>query len=93
MSTFSDKPIFNLKQIISVIMGTATIVFGIARFEYKTNAINDKLDTLIAEKEKTETKLNKFEILLAKNTEDIKAVTTSLTAIIRPDDITISKKR
>lgn len=94
-NTFSDKPLFNLKQFIAGLGIALTVGAGIARFEYKTNSINSKLDAILATNKVTDDRMDKFEVLLTKNTEDIKAVTTSLTAVImlKPEDIKITNKR
>ena len=97
MSTFSDKPIFNLKQLVGAIVVAITIGGGIARFEIKSSTIENKLNTIISSLDTYKIETNKrFEDielgLLASNT-DLKAVTTSLTAILKPEDITIKKRR
>jgi len=97
MVTFSDKPIFNLKQLATAITVAAAVGGGIARFEFKTSAIESKLDTMIALIDTSEVRVNhKFievDRRLLANKDDIKAITTSLTALLKPDDIEIKQHR
>lgn len=97
MNTFSDKPLFNLKQLVGAIVVAASIGGGIARFEIKTSSIENKLDTIIASVENTkiedDKRFSKLEIGLLANNDKLQAVTTSLTALLKPEDITFKKRR
>ena len=99
MPTFVDKPQFNLKQMISAI--TIAIVIGgsIARYEYRSNTMEAKLDKVISFVDTVQKNNNNryFEInqrLLA-NQQDIKSVTTSLTVItafLKPEEIRFKRR-
>ena len=96
-TTFSDKPLFTLKQFIGGIAIALTIGGGIARFELKTSNIETKLNTIIAmvEQNKKDTEMRFVKIensILATNTE-VAAITSRITAMLRPDEITIKNKR
>jgi len=97
MNTFSDKPLFNLKQLVGAIVVAASIGGGIARFEIKTSSIENKLDTIIASVENTkiedDKRFSKLEVDLLANNNKLQAVTTSLTALLKPEDITLKKRR
>lgn len=97
MTTFSDKPLFNLKQLGSAIAFAFVVGGGIARFEFKTTNIETKLDTMIGLMDTTNRKVNARFIELDKrllaSEGDIRAITTSLTALLKPEDIEIKKRR
>ena len=96
MATFSEKPLFTLKQLIAAISASLLIGGGIARFELKTSNIETKLDDILAmvtqEKIKNDIKFTEISRLIAINASDLKAVTTSLTAI-KPKEIRIRRRR
>lgn len=95
-NSFSDKPLFTLKQLIGAISIAIVIGGGITRFEYKTSSIDEKLETLLSKVDSNRSNsIRKFTLienkLLAYETQ-LHAVTTSLTAI-KPDEITIRRRR
>ena len=98
MTTFADKPSFSLKQLVAAVTIAAGIGAGIARFESKMNNIDMKLNTMIALMD-TSKKVNtfRFEVIdkrLLASEENIRAITSSLTAImVRPEDVEITKQR
>jgi len=96
MNTFSDKPLFTLKQLIGSIVTAAAIGGGIARFEIKTSSIENKLDTIIASVENTkiedDKRFSKLEVGLLANNDKLQAVTTSLTALLKPEDVELKKR-
>lgn len=97
MTTFSDKANFSLKQMIAAVIIAAGVGGGISRFEFKMDNIETKLDTMIALIDTTKKHNNvrfaiiEKDLLVAK--EDIKAITTSLTAMLKPEEIEIKKQR
>lgn len=95
MSTFSDKPLFTLKQLIGAIAIALTIGGGIARFELKTDNIETKLDTILASMENSkrnnDIRFEKIESTLLAHINDIRAITTSLTAL-KPEEVEIKKR-
>lgn len=95
--SFSDKPVFSLRQLIGAVTIAGTIGGGIARFEIKTSSIENKLDTIIASVEDTKIKDNvrfsALEVGLLASNDRLQAVTTSLTALLKPEEIRIKKRR
>lgn len=97
MSNFTEKPLFTLKQLIGAIAIALTIGGGIARFESKSNIINEKLDNItvmVTEYKKgTDSRLIEINQLLAIHTNEIRAINTALSSMLRPDEPVITKRR
>lgn len=97
MNTFSDKPNFSLRQLITVASTAFLIGGGIARFEFKTTNIETKLDTMIAMMDTTNRKVNaKFVVIDARllaNENNILKLATDLKALLKPEEIEIKQRR
>jgi hypothetical protein len=97
MNAFSDKAQFTLKELIGSIIVSLTIGGGIVRYETRADNIETKLDNLLIalneDKVKDETRFVIIEKDLIASNNQIRAITTSLTAMLKPDEIEIRKKR
>jgi hypothetical protein len=93
MNTFAEKPNFSLKQVIAAIV----VAFGIGgaamRYESRSDAMEEKLDKLIAAADNKALEFKELSNQVAINTANIRAVTTSVTAFLKPEDINIRNKR
>lgn len=96
----SDKALFSGKQMIGAITLGLLVGGGIARFELKMGNISDKMDTIIAliDTNRVYNK-HKFELIdqeFLATKANINSITSSLsilTAMLKPEEITIKHKR
>jgi hypothetical protein len=96
-NTFAEKSNFSLKEVIVAIIVAFGIGGGIVRFEYKTDSVQSQLaDIAIMLKDRKKEVDDRFLTIETKQStfdERLQAVTTSLTAFIRPEDITLKNKK
>ena len=97
MSLIEDKPLFTLKQLLGAVGVAITIGGTIARFEYKSNAMSDKLDNIISivgdYKVDTESKLGVIDEKILSHSQDIRSINNSLLTMLRPNEPVITNKR
>lgn len=97
MGTFAEKPNFSLLQVIAAITVALALGAGVARYEYNSRSTQKQLteisDLLKSRVEYVDKKFLIVESRLSEVEQKLLAVTTSVTAFLRPEDVTLRRRK